>query len=171
MTVTLLCLLFIAGLIYAVRRGMPTLPHRTQKHFAPKRSLMSEAEKSLFNALSEAFPHYRVMAQVRLPELIDLVSVYSQRLLYAVTNKSIDFVLMDPATGAPVVAIELDDSSHLAPERIQRDMFVNSLFDEAGMPLCRLPVCRSYKADKLRAFVSRGAAMKKTITANRRDIA
>ena len=52
-----------------------------------------------------------------------------------------------------VCAIELDDVSHLRPDRIERDKFVNHAFESAGLPLLRIPVEKAYKAAEVRDLI------------------
>ena len=65
--------------------------------------------------------NYRAFAQVRLAELAnpaDSANVHlRRRALNAVMAKSVDFVICDVLTLDPVAAIEVDDRSHLLPER------------------------------------------------------
>ena len=63
--------------------------------------------------------------------------------------------VLPPLTLDPVTAIEVDDRSHLLPERQQRDAFVNAVFLEIGLPLMRVKARRAYSVDELRAMCAR----------------
>ena len=78
-----------------------------------------------------------------------------RRALNGVTAKSVDFVICDVLTLDPVAAIEVDDRSHLLPERQQRDAFVNAVFLEIGLPLMRVKARRAYSVDELRVMCAR----------------
>ena len=78
-----------------------------------------------------------------------------RRALNAVMAKSVDFVVCDVLTLDPVAAIEVDDRSHLLPERRDRDAFVNAVFAEIGLPLLRVEAQRSYSVAELRALFAR----------------
>lgn len=69
-----------------------------------------------------------------------------------IDRKHVDFLLCDPDTLQPVFAIELDDSSHRKAERGQRDIFVETTFAKAGLPLVRVPVRASYSTQELGAL-------------------
>lgn len=56
-----------------------------------------------------------------------------------VDEKSVDFVLCDPVNLKPLLAIELDDKSHDEESRQLRDEEVNRIFEEANLPLLRVP--------------------------------
>jgi hypothetical protein len=52
----------------------------------------------------------------------------------------VDFLLLDPLSSLPVLAIELDDWRHQLPVRQDRDQRKNELFQRAGLRLERVPV-------------------------------
>ena len=98
---------------------------------------LSANEKIFLRTLDAALGrNYRAFAQVRLAELAnpaDSANVHlRRRALNAVMAKSVDFVICDVLTLDPVAAIEVDDRSHLLPERRDRDAFVNAVFAEIG---------------------------------------
>ncbi len=102
---------------------------------------------------------YRAFAQVRLAELADPAPGLSERLrrraLGGVMAKSVDFVICDGLSLDPVVAIEVDDLSHLLPERLSPDAFVNPAFAEIGAPLLRVKAQRFYRVEELRDLIAR----------------
>jgi hypothetical protein len=49
----------------------------------------------------------------------------------------------------PLLAIELDDSSHNRPEREDADEFLDAAFDAAALPLVRVPARHSYTRDEV----------------------
>ena len=59
-------------------------------------------------------------------------------------GRSLDFVVCDPATLRPMVAIELDDSTHDRRDRRARDDDVERLLSAAGLPLVRFKCRRTY---------------------------
>jgi hypothetical protein len=61
-----------------------------------------------------------------------------------IKQKHLDFLLCDPKTIKPFLAIELDDASHARPERIERDEFVDRVFKTAGLPLLHVPAQANY---------------------------
>ncbi len=117
-------------------------------------------EKSFLRALDVALGvNYRAFAQVRLAELADPADGTNADLrrsaLNGVMAKSIDFVICDVLTLDPVAAIEVDDRSHLLPVRRDRDVFVNSVFAEIGLPILRVKAQRSYSVAELRDLFAR----------------
>ena len=121
---------------------------------------LSANEKSFLLALDAALGrNYRAFAQVRLAEIASPAESGNVRLrrraLYAVMAKSVDFVVCDVLTLDPVAAIEVDDRTHLLPERRERDALVNAVFAEIGVPLLRVKARRSYATAELRDLLAR----------------
>jgi len=106
-----------------------------------KNFFLTRAEHECFDALMAAVGNdYLIFAQVHLPTLIDnkVVGQNWRAAFRHINGKSVDFVLCDKAYISPKLAIELDDKSHERPERQERDVEVERILQEAGVPLLRL---------------------------------
>ena len=66
-----------------------------------------------------------------------------------IDRKHVDFLLCEPRSMQPLVAVELDDSSHNRPDRQERDRFVDEVFRSAELPLVHIRVQRTYDVDTL----------------------
>jgi hypothetical protein len=116
---------------------------------------LSPAESSFLASLRVAVAdQYDVFAKVR---LLDLLSVKAEQGRQAAFNrvqaKQIDFLLCDRATARPVLAIELDDSTHQRPDRQGRDAFVEQVLEVIGLPGLRIPVTRAYDPQEIARLV------------------
>ena len=89
---------------------------------------------------------------VRLADLVYIERGTEKRQSYfnRIQSKHIDFVLCDRNDIKPILAIELDDSSHRRADRIARDEFVDNALAQAGLPLLRVPVRANYDPAELR---------------------
>ncbi len=109
--------------------------------YKQKRFFMSRAEHECYNALVVAVgDKYHVFPQVHLSSIIDN-KVIGQNWNAAsrhISQKSVDFVLCDMAYISPKLAIELDDRTHNRHGRIERDLEVERVLQDAGLPLLRL---------------------------------
>ncbi|MGO9234744.1 MAG: DUF2726 domain-containing protein [Methylocella sp.] len=119
---------------------------------------LTENEKSFLQALELALGgHYRVFAQVRLAELVDVEAgvdaARRQIALKKIFGKSVDFVLCNRQTFDPIAVIEVDDWTHLLTHRKERDVFVNAVFAQAGLPVVRVPASRAYSALRIREML------------------
>ena len=65
-----------------------------------------------------------------------------------IKSKSIDFVITEN-NGKIKMCIELDDKSHNKNNRIERDNFINEIFNQANMKLLRIPVQDFYNLENL----------------------
>jgi len=114
---------------------------KRQYQYKRKTFFMSKAEHECFDAITKAVgDKYIVFAQVHLPTIVDN-KVIGQNWKFAlrhINQKSVDFVLCDKVYISPVLAIELDDSTHELPERQARDGEVERILKSAGVPLLRL---------------------------------
>ncbi len=108
---------------------------------------------------------YRVLAQVLGDRGVILMQVSMGQLIFLpggeksnpgrqawfnkLSRRSLDFLICDPQTLRPLIAIELDEPSHDTPKRRQRDQEVNLAFKEVDLPLLRLRTKRSYNTQEI----------------------
>ena len=116
---------------------------------------LSANEKSFLLALDAALGEgYRVFAQVRLAELVEVEAkggnARRRAALNKVFGKSVDFLVCRAGSFDPILAIEVDDRSHLLAARRERDALVDRVFREIGLPLLRVKARREYLASDLR---------------------
>ena len=109
-------------------------------------SLLTPSEAAFYSALLlAAGRRYVVFAKVRLADLCqDLDRWADIRAFNKVSSKHVDFVLCDATTFQPVLAVELDDRSHLRADRRSRDAFVDGIFRTMGLGVYRQWVRHSY---------------------------
>ena len=65
-----------------------------------------------------------------------------------------DFVICDPASLWPKLVIELDEPSHVRPERQTRDEQVEAVLIAAGLPVVRVLTSRTYDTRELEAAIA-----------------
>jgi hypothetical protein len=66
-----------------------------------------------------------------------------------ISRKRVDFLVCSPKDMKPLFAIELDDHSHNRPDRVERDLFMDAVFNTAGLPLLHIPARNSYDTREL----------------------
>ncbi|TMC71192.1 MAG: DUF2726 domain-containing protein [Chloroflexi bacterium] len=110
------------------------------------RSLLTSSEKAFYGALVlAAGRRYTVFAKVRLADLCQDLDRWADTAAFnQVSSKHVDFVLCDATTFRPVLAVELDDRSHLRANRRSRDELVDRVFHTMGLGVYRQWVRRSY---------------------------
>lgn len=129
------------------------LPYRRRDY------LLTKGEAAFYHVLREAveddgrrriFAKVRVMDLVWLPKGTERLQSWKNRVM----SKHVDFVVCDSGGGLrPLVAVELDDSSHEREDRRGRDRFIERVCSEAGLKLVRFPAKAGYSASEVRAAV------------------
>jgi len=143
------CLLALLGLLGGAspdREESEALPYEKQDY------LLSKAERSFFGVLERVTRgKYLVFAKVRLADVVLVPSDTPSRQSHfnRIQSKHVDFLICDMAEVRPLLAIELDDSSHQKDRRKTRDAFVESALEAAGLPLLRVPVQKAYSAEEI----------------------
>ena len=111
-------------------------------------SILTPAEQTFYEQLDLVIDgRLQILCKVRLADLIQVDSKNADeknRLFRRIASKHVDFLLAEPGNLAPLVAIELDDSSHERADRRERDQFLEELFDTAQFPLLRIKASASY---------------------------
>jgi hypothetical protein len=111
--------------------------------FVKKVDAITNSEKYFFRFL-ENLPivteKYYVFPQLSISKLVTLPDNLKRNwaLINKIDRKSVDFVLFDKNTLNPVIAIELDGSSHDSFGRQERDNFVDQVFSTAGVALIHI---------------------------------
>lgn len=128
-----------------------SLPYRLRDDF------LSAAELSFYRALiTAAGSDLLVCPKVNLADVF-FVSRPNENQAYRnkIYRKHVDYLLCDPVTMRPRVGVELDDRSHQRSDRQERDAFVESVFQAAGLPLLRVVAKSSYSVPDLAEQIRR----------------
>lgn len=114
---------------------------KSQYKYYAKSYVMTSRENECFKILNEIFSSkWFVVPQVHLSALLDY-RVKGQNWNAAfrhINGKSVDFVLIGKESFKVICAIELDDSTHNKPERKERDVEIERIFNQARIPLARI---------------------------------
>jgi hypothetical protein len=117
----------------------------TKGRYVGRQALLTMPERILYQRLREALPDKLIFSQVAVNQLIDSKSAEGASkavdfsLFGKISGKSFDFVVCDENT-APLVAVELDDSSHQRSDRKKADAQKNEACEQAGIRLVRFKV-------------------------------
>lgn len=107
------------------------------------KNVMTRTEFEIFTALNDELKdEYLLLAQVRLGDLIEVDTTYIKykssewySSFNKISAKSCDLVIINKLTGEIKVCIEINDFTHAEPKRINRDVFLKSLFEKLNIPL------------------------------------
>ena len=101
-------------------------------------SVMTPVEQKLYRHLRQIYPHYHIFVQVQLCRVIRPPKGRDEyKWLNKIWRMSLDYVILDEALNT-LVAIELDDRSHLLPKRIEADQRKEKALKSAGVNLVRI---------------------------------
>ena len=154
---------------FAPRQSLPPAPAKLAPQPTPRPSpdvpyvraphLITPAEQEFMRVLRAAAPDGTVIyPQVRLPALIRPARQPARGKqpydFYRIQAKSVDFVLCEASTSAPLLIVELDDSSHRRPDRQERDAFVDAALASAGLPVLHVRWQRGYDPLMLAAQIN-----------------
>jgi hypothetical protein len=155
MDYTYISLAIVLLLFLMLRFVFPGLLGRSGPVYARRESLFTPAELRFLETLRHALPAgLEIFGKVRVADVLQPVEKLDPKTWHSafvrITGKHLDFVLCDRETGQLVCAIELNDRSHVRPDRQERDRFIVQACNEAGFPLLLISAARSYDAGELR---------------------
>lgn len=138
-------------MLTSVNPGTREYPYQRRDAF------MTGNERDFYHALLRAAgDDYDIFGMVRIADLLTVAPGTQKRMTWQnrINGKHIDFVLCDRKNQEPLLAIEVDDRSHLRRDRQERDYFVDRAFDAASFPLLRVTATRRYSAKELKAAIA-----------------
>lgn len=124
--------------------------------FTRKSSLMWDSEKHVFNMLLKLYGEkFYIFPQVRLSALLNVKNdVKDHDNLYrTIDHYSIDYVFFEKLNISPIIAIELNGSSHFAVNRRNRDKKISHILENAGISLIFIDTQSGYNEEKLREMI------------------
>lgn len=170
MIILLITLIIIISLIFILCSNESISPHKNaitnnnsinneinyKNYYRPKRYITTINELNFYNVLLEIAKELDLIlfSQVSLYNILETKPNldYKTKTIYfnKIASKSIDFVLVDKKDCRIKLCIELDDNTHKQEKRIQRDKFINELFESLEINLLRYPVYKIYYKETLK---------------------
>jgi len=122
-------------------------------------NFLTQAEQSFLASLKTfAGEQYIICPKVRLGDAVFVRkgtdAKERQTILNRINRKHIDFLLLSASTLRPVLAIELDDSSHQNASSRARDQVKDKALADAGLKVVRVPVRATYSAADFEPIIS-----------------
>ncbi|WP_077891873.1 DUF2726 domain-containing protein [Escherichia coli] len=115
------------------------------EYWQRQKTLLTEREVSFMKGLFRIVDMKRwyLCPQVRVADIVQLNGNIRPRsrqwwqLFRMVSQWHVDVVIVERRSFSIVAAVELDDASHLRPERRRRDILLEEVLRQAGIPLLR----------------------------------
>jgi hypothetical protein len=128
-------------------------PAKYSDNYEKKARIMTLRERLFYDKLKQVVvAGYYIYPQVHVTEILQpKQSLYGGLRLAAfrgISQKSVDYLIVDN-NQSPVLAIELDDSTHEKEDRADRDWFIECAFKSAGVPLLRFASRTDYNVSDL----------------------
>ncbi len=126
------------------------------ENYKRKSCILTQTENDFYaqlcSALNQAGLGVIVWPQVNVSSIIESVGKDSQQRMKAfnrICRKSVDYVIVNKRTRETILCIELDDYTHNRNSRKERDNFINSIFNNVGIPLFRIKAEPNYNFNEI----------------------
>jgi hypothetical protein len=145
------CLFAVFNVLFGKRKAEEALPYRVRDDF------LSASENSFYRVLLIVCGEQcRVFPKVNLADILFVKkgSDNPQGFRNRINTRHVDYLLCNPQTLRPILAVELDDASHMRSDRRERDEFVDRAFQAAGLPILHVPAKNTYDVQELRVQIA-----------------
>jgi hypothetical protein len=120
--------------------------------------LLSAGEKRFFDTLVQSIgAEEYVCPKVRIADLVEVDLPKNDKEYWAsfnkISQKHVDFVIVNRNDFAPKLIIELDGGSHNDKTRLERDEFVDSVLKSARIPIVHVEAKGSYLVENVKALI------------------
>lgn len=106
--------------------------------YSKRPCILSPTEKKFFRKLQAVYgDYYYIFPQVNIDKLVNVES-WEWKYKNFINRLSVDFVIVNKETLETEMVLELDDPTHLRPDRVERDEFVNKVFQKTGIKIAHL---------------------------------
>lgn len=128
--------------------------------YKKKSFILSPAENAFFKVLKISVGNrFYICPKVRLADIFEVGPTNNEGRFMSnfrkISQKHVDFLVCDLEDMRPKLAIELDDSSHLEKAVLNRDRFVNKLYEESELPLLRVRASLKYSTETIKKDIAR----------------
>jgi len=117
------------------------------------KSLITKGEEQFYAVLKKAVPEAEIHAKVRVSDVIQNTTGYIGD-FRSISQFHFDWVICDPHNSKPILAVELDDSSHRQWRNKKNDETKNQAAKEAKFPILRFPWSKSYNEEEIRDTIA-----------------
>jgi very-short-patch-repair endonuclease len=146
-------ILFLAWVIRRISEsGLATAgPQRGPSGVRGVVAICSQGELAFLSVLESVLPEgTRILCKVRVADVIDVYGADFR----TVSQKHFDFVICHAESLVPLLAVELDDKSHLTATAQRSDAVKNAVCASAGLPLLRVRAQAVYDVKQLAVAVA-----------------
>ncbi|MBN1404362.1 MAG: DUF2726 domain-containing protein [Opitutales bacterium] len=118
--------------------------------YSPIEKLLTPTELKFWRVLRRVVPDELIIfSKVRLCDIAQVKDRNDIKAFHRISSKHVDFVLCREDDTAFVCVIELDDLSHLLPDRQKRDDFVDGVMKRCKLPILHIKTAKIYDETEL----------------------
>lgn len=124
------------------------------KNYLILKNPMTDTEKKFVSYLKPFTDKYNliILPQVQLQSIFKVYNKKDISSFNKIKSKSVDFAVVDNNYNYKLF-IELDDYTHNRKDRIERDIFVNNLFNTYNLKLKRIKVQNNYSLEQIESII------------------
>lgn len=124
------------------------------KNYLILKNPMTDTEKKFVSYLKPFTDKYNliILPQVQLQSIFKVYNKKDISSFNKIKSKSVDFAVVDNNYNYKLF-IELDDYTHNRKDRIERDIFVNNLFNTYNLKLKRIKVQNNYNLEQIESII------------------
>lgn len=134
-------IIFTLGILYKIASALIETSSEGRLPYKKKEFFLNASERKLFEFLQVALPKkYLVLPQVVMSSILNSPGSGKEFYKYQnkINRKILDFVIFEKNNLVPILAIEYDGPTHDRENRIQRDKFVDSVLESAGIDIVHI---------------------------------
>ncbi|MES2986100.1 MAG: DUF2726 domain-containing protein [Patescibacteria group bacterium] len=127
------------------------------KHFIKRNYLMTVPERKFYDILTSVVgAKYHIAPQTVLSNVVSVNRYEKNKGKYRnkINRYALDFVLYEKPNFTPYLVIELDDTSHLLPERESRDGKVNAILEGVGVRVVHVKTEMNYNIEQIAKIIN-----------------
>lgn len=149
----IILLAVLMGFVMSKKRAFEELASKdfSLDDYKLKERIMSDSEMGFYINLKKSLEDkFIVLSKVRIEDFIKVAESgmpfgEKESLRNRIKSRHVDFLICDRETTKPLLAIELDGSSHKNSKRVERDKFVNELCESVNLPIEHVHVGDDFK--------------------------
>ncbi|MBI5057086.1 MAG: DUF2726 domain-containing protein [Nitrospirae bacterium] len=149
--ISVVLVFFIVALLYYAANFKKRLDDKSKFPYVKRDSILTNSERSFYGVLNIVLKdkNVEVFCKVGIKDIVKTVS-WDYFYFNRISAKHLDFLVCDKSSVSPILAIELDDSSHDREDRKRSDEIKDRVFKTVGIPLVRFQVKSGYNLGAVR---------------------
>lgn len=149
-----IAIIFVIIIIIIEKYMNKNIIEENNNNYLILRNPMTETEIKFLKELKNITDKYNliILPQIQLQRIFKTYNKNDVKSFNKIKSKSIDFAIVDQNYNYKIF-IELDDYTHNRKKRIERDNFINKLFNNYNLILIRIKVSNKYNLEEIENII------------------